>query len=142
MQPDIFLEAARIMASVPDSQRYVINCLRHIVPDIDEMPTVIVKTDNTVIEAPILESAVTQVSVTTNEGYSKPFNHDQFSNYLIENKIKHYWLEAELNCSSGLVGRWTRGTRPSEAYRIKLCQVLNLPVGYFDNSRRVRRIRK
>ena len=33
MQPEVFLEAARIMASVPDSQRYVINCLRHIVPD-------------------------------------------------------------------------------------------------------------
>ena len=44
MQPEIFLEAACIMASVPDSQRYVINCLRHIVPDIDELPTVTFKT--------------------------------------------------------------------------------------------------
>lgn len=31
----VFLEAARIMATIPDSQQYVINCLRHVVPDID-----------------------------------------------------------------------------------------------------------
>lgn len=33
--PEIFLEAARIMATIPDSKPYVINCLRHVVDDID-----------------------------------------------------------------------------------------------------------
>lgn len=33
--PDVFLEAARIMSSVPDSKPYVVNCLRHVVSDID-----------------------------------------------------------------------------------------------------------
>ena len=33
---EIFLEAARIMATIPNSQQYVINCLRHVIPDIDE----------------------------------------------------------------------------------------------------------
>ena len=56
MQPEIFLEAARIMASVPDSQRYVINCLRHVVPDIDEVPAVTVQTENAVIDVPALEN--------------------------------------------------------------------------------------
>lgn len=143
MQPEIFLEAARIMASVPDSQRYVINCLRHIVPDIDEVPTVTVQTENAMIEVPVLENAVTQASLEGSRSYSKPFNHVQFNNYLIENKIKYYWLETELGCSSGLISKWAYGkSKPTELYRIKLCQVLNLPTGYFDNSKRVRRIQR
>lgn len=143
MQPEIFLEAARIMASVPDSQRYVINCLRHIVPDIDEVPTVTVQTENAMIEVPVLENAVTQASIEGGKSYSKPFNYTQFSNYLIENKIKYYWLQTELGCSSGLISKWAYGkSKPTELYRIKLCQVLNLPIGYFDNSKRVRRVQR
>lgn len=143
MQPEIFLEAARIMASVPDSQRYVINCLRHIVPDIDELPTVTVQTENAVIEVPVLENAVAQASIEGGKSYSKPFNHTQFSNYLIENKIKYYWLQTELGCSSGLISKWAYGkSKPTELYRIKLCRVLNLPIGYFDNSKRVRRVQR
>lgn len=143
MQPEIFLEAARIMASVPDSQRYVINCLRHIVPDIDGLPTVTLQTENAVIEVPVLENAVTQASIEGGKSYSKPFNHIQFNNYLIENKIKYYWLQTELGCSSGLISKWAYGkSKPTELYRIKLCQVLNLPIGYFDNSKRVRRVQR
>lgn len=145
MQPEIFLEAARIMASVPDSQRYVINCLRHIVPDIDELPTVTVtvQTENAVVEVPVFENAVTQASVEGGRSYSKPFNHIQFNNYLIENKIKYHWLETELGCSSGLISKWAYGkSKPTELYRIKMCQVLNLPIGYFDNSKRVRRLQR
>ena len=143
MQPEVFLEAARIMASVPDSQRYVINCLRHIVPDIDEVPTVTVQTENAVVEVPVLENAVSQASIEGGKSYSKPFNHTQFSNYLIENKIKYYWLQTELGCSSGLISKWAYGkSKPTELYRIKLCQVLNLPIGYFDNSKRVRRVQR
>lgn len=143
MQPEVFLEAARIMASVPDSQRYVINCLRHIVPDIDEVPTVTVQTENAMIEVPVLENAVTQASIEGGKSYSKPFNYTQFSNYLIENKIKYYWLQTELGCSSGLISKWAYGkSKPTELYRIKLCQVLNLPIGYFDNSKRVRRVQR
>lgn len=143
MQPEVFLEAARIMASVPDSQRYVINCLRHIVPDIDEVPTVTVQTENAMIEVPVLENAVTQASIEGGKSYSKPFNYTQFSNYLIENKIKYCWLQTELGCSSGLISKWAYGkSKPTELYRIKLCQVLNLPIGYFDNSKRVRRVRR
>lgn len=143
MQPETFLEAARIMASVPDSQRYVINCLRHIVPDIDALPTVTVQTENAVVEVPVLENAVTQASIEGGKSYSKPFNHIQFNNYLIENKIKYYWLQTELGCSSGLISKWAYGkSKPTELYRIKLCQVLNLPIGYFDNSKRVRRVQR
>lgn len=143
MQPETFLEAARIMASVPDSQRYVINCLRHIVHDIDELPTVTLQTENAVIEVPGLENAVTQASIEGGKSYSKPFNHIQFNNYLIENKIKYYWLQTELGCSSGLISKWAYGkSKPTELYRIKLCQVLNLPIGYFDNSKRVRRVQR
>jgi len=89
IQPGIYLEAARIMALVPDSQRFVINCLRHVVPDIDKLPTVTVQTEDAVIDVPVAENTVSHVAVTGNAGYSTPFNHDQFSNYLIENKIPY-----------------------------------------------------
>lgn len=140
-RPEIFLEAARIMASVPDSQQYVINCLRHVVSDIDKLPTVTVQTENAVIDIPVLENTVTQASIEGAKSYSKSFNHIQFNNYLIKNKIKRYWLETELNCSQGLISKWANGkSKPTELNRVKLCQVLNLPIGYFDNSKRVRRV--
>lgn len=51
--PEIYLEAARIMASVPDSQPYVINCLRHVVSDIDiNVPAKLQTTEVTVSTEP------------------------------------------------------------------------------------------
>lgn len=33
--PTIYLESAKIVAQLPESREYVLNCLRHVVPDID-----------------------------------------------------------------------------------------------------------
>lgn len=141
MHPEMFLEAARIMASVPNSQRYVINCLRHVVSDIDSEQTVAVRVDDKVIDVPVEDNTVIQIAETGGRSYSKPFNHNQFNNYLVEKGIKHYWLQMELGCSSGLIGKWACGqSKPTECYRVKLCDVLGLPEGYFDNTKRVRRI--
>lgn len=143
MHPEMFLEAARIMASVPNSQRYVINCLRHVVSDIDSEQTVAVRVDDKVIDVPVEDNTVIQIAETGGRSYSKPFNHNQFNNYLVEKGIKHYWLQMELGCSSGLIGKWACGqSKPTERYRVKLCDVLGLPEGYFDNTKRVRRIQQ
>lgn len=137
---ETYLEAARIMASVPDSKQNVINCLRHVVPDIDFSKEIEVQLNDTVPKIPIQENTVTQVSVQHRGSYKEPFNHNQFYNYLIQNQIKHYWLETELGCSRGLISKWGYGqSRPTEYYRAKLCEVFGLPQGYFDNTRRVRR---
>lgn len=143
MHPEMFLEAARIMASVPNSQRYVINCLRHVVSDIDSEQTVAVRVDDKVIDVPVEDNTVIQIAETGGRSYSKPFNHNQFNNYLVEKGIKYYWLQMELGCSSGLIGKWACGqSKPTECYRVKLCDVLGLPDGYFDNTKRVRRIQQ
>lgn len=135
IQPEIFLEAARIMASVPDSQRYVINCLRHIVPDIDDVQAG--------GEVPVIEDRAMTIQTAIDRSYGKPFNSAQFDNYMVENKIKAYWLAVELDCSVTCISKWRYGnTRPENHNRIKLCEVLGLPAGYFDNTKRVRRIQK
>lgn len=126
---DNVIRCAEIMARCLEGNRgYVLNILRSIIPNIDTG----VKEEDTTLELPVLEDG---------KDYSKPFNYVQFNNYLIENRIKHHWLQNELGCSQGLVSKWACGkNKPTEAYRVKLCRVLNLPIGYFDNSRRVRRV--
>lgn len=137
---DTCLEAAKIMASIPDSQRYVVNILRHCFPDID---TGIFNTqaDEVVIDKPEKEKPVNVVECGSD--YAFPFNHNMLNNYLVENNISRTSLQDKLGCSDGLVTRWCNGLcRPTRNYRIKICEALNLPVGYFDNDRRCRRIRK
>lgn len=135
-ETDKFIKCAEIMASCLSSNRpYVLNIIRHIVPDVDNES--LFSFDN----EPVTDEDVEVLPVVGGKSYKKPFNHNQFNNYLIEHGIKNYWVEAELKCSQGLVRKWRYGlSNPTEYYRMKLCEVLNLPVGYFDNSKRVRRI--
>lgn len=143
IRPETFLEAARIMASVPNSQRYVINCLRHVVPDIDSEQTITVEVENKTLEIPVVDDTVTQVSIADRGCYKKPFNANQLSNYLIEHDISHKWLERNIQCSEGCVSRWCNGlVKPTIEYRIKICMALGLPEGYFDNTKRTRRYPK
>lgn len=134
------LEAAKIMASVPDSQKYVVNILKHCFPDIDAgMPRV--QPDNVSVDVPDTEKPV---NVTECGGdYAFPFNHNMLDNYLVEHGISRNSLEHMIKCSDGQVTRWCNGfSRPTRSYRIKICEALGLPIGYFDNTRRCRRIQK
>ena len=120
----------------------LLEILNELRPDIDFSKETEVQLNDTVAKIPIREDTVTQVSVSYKGGYKEPFNHSQFYNYLIEKQIKHYWLETELGCSHGLISKWAYGqTRPTAYYRTKLCEVLGLPEGYFNNTRRTRRVR-
>lgn len=134
------LEAAKIMASVPDSQRYVVNILRYCFPNI-EAGEPHVQTDNVVVDIP--EQERPENDTECGGDYAFPFNHNMLDNYLLENNISRSSLQDMLGCSDGLVTRWCNGLcRPTRSYRIKICEVLGLPVGYFDNTRRCRRVRK
>lgn len=148
----IYLEAARIIATQPDSKELVINCLRHIIPDIDLTRYEIQeKTEedatnksNTIIEVyRSTDKMALSSPINANRKYSKPFNHSMFHNYLVEHQVKIYWLQVEIGCSSGCISKWRYGqSKPIEHYRIRICKALNLSEGYFDNTKRVRRIKE
>ncbi len=137
---DACLEAAKIMASVLDSQRYVVNILRHCFPDIDTC-TPHVQSDNVAVDIPEKEKPVNAAECSG--GYAFPFNHNMLDNYLLQNNISRASLQDMLGCSDGLVTKWCNDLcRPTRSYRVKICEVLGLPIGYFDNTRRCRRMRK
>lgn len=135
------IQAAKVMASVPDSQRYVVNILKHCFPDIDAGAAP-VQPDG--IAAGTQEEENPMANATECGGdYAFPFNHNMLDNYLVEHNISRNSLKHMLGCSDRMVTKWCNGSsRPTRNYRVKICEALNLPVGYFDNTRRCRRIRK
>lgn len=137
---DACLEAAKIMASVPDSQKYVVNILKHYFPDIDAGVSHMAP-DNVAVDIPEKEKPVNAAECSGD--YAFPFNHNMLDNYLLQNNISRASLQDMLGCSDGLVTKWCNGLcRPTRSYRVKICEVLGLPIGYFDNTRRCRRMRK
>lgn len=141
LETEKIIRCAEIMAGcLKDNRMYVINCLRHIVPDIDKPEVVEATVDSKVMEVPVIPNKTTKIVTGL---YSKPFNHNQFNNYLIENEIKQYWVARKIGCSVTSISKWGTGAiKPKEEHRIKFCLALGLPVGYFDNSKRTRRIKR
>ncbi len=138
-ETDRLIRCAEIMAGcLMGNRQYVLNILRHIVPDVDELEKVSISTDDGGIKVPVTDNTVTRITT----GCKKPFNHNQFSNYLIEHDISQAWLEKKLGCSKGMVRKWMYGqSKPSEYYRKKICEALELQEGSFDNNSRIRRIK-
>lgn len=141
---DKLIKCAEIMAGCLEGNRpYVLNILRHIVPNIEEQgplpKTVEVKTYDEIMNVP---DVTEKVIVNGDDGsYKVPFNHNQFDNYLITNYITSTWLAKESGVGINCVTRYRYGqSKPTMRNRKKICDVLGLPADYFDNSRRVRRI--
>ena len=135
VETEKLIRCAEIMAGCLEGNRpYVLNILRPVIPDIDRMEReqAEVEVNGEVVKVPILEDKVITVIP---RAYSKPFNYTKFDKYLKENDVKIYWLQTEIGCSKGCINNWRRGhASPIEGYRIKLCEVLGLPVGYFDRK--------
>lgn len=142
IRPEIFLEAARIMASVPDSKQNVINCLRHIVSDIDEVQTVTVQVDDKMIDVPVMENTIIEVSKRhiPKTGYGIPFNYYKLANTLNERRLSNDRFAEMVGCVSGSVSSWVNGhKRPSTHYRNIICDVLGVPRNFFNGrSRRIK----
>ena len=139
---DKLIRCAEIMAGCLDGNRqYVLNILRHIVPNIEnqKLDEVNIDSESELITVPDITEKVT---IEEKDGsYSIPFNAKQFNNYLITNEISGNWLAKEMCIARTSIFNWQTGkVSPTIRNRRRLCAVLNLPVGYFDNNRRVRRI--
>lgn len=138
---DKLIKCAEIMAGCLDGNRpYVLNILKHIVPNIEESQINDIEVECVDDTASIPE--ITEKVVLTHEDrrYNVPFNTKAFNNYLISNGISETWLAKIMKVGRSSIFNWQNGVKPSMGNRRKLCEALNLPVGYFDNNRRVRRI--
>lgn len=138
---DKLIKCAEIMAGCLDGNRqYVLNILKHIVPNIEESQINDIEVECVDDTASIPE--ITEKVVLTHEDrrYNVPFNTKAFNNYLISNGISEAWLAKTMKVGRSTIFNWQNGSKPSMGNRRKLCEVLNLPIGYFDNNRRVRRI--
>lgn len=138
---DKLIKCAEIMAGCLDGNRpYVLNILKHIVPNIEESQINDIEVECVDDTASIPE--ITEKVVLTHEDrrYNVPFNTKAFNNYLISNGISETWLAKTMKVGRSSIFNWQNGVKPSMGNRRKLCEALNLPVGYFDNNRRVRRI--
>ena len=138
---DKLIKCAEIMAGCLDGNRqYVLNILKHIVPNIEESQINDIEVES--VDDTVSVPEITEKVTLTDDGrcYNVPFNAKMFSNYLISNGISDAWLAKKVGVGRTSVFNWQNGVKPSMRNRRKLCEVLDLPIGYFDNNRRVRRM--
>lgn len=115
---DLYMEAARILASTPVHTRSeVINVLRHVVPDI-----------STVDEK------------VNDKTYSVPFDHNHFDNYLKKYGVTTQVLSMKSDVCAQLIYKYRNGkTVPTMETRKKLTEALGIAENYFNHERGGRR---
>jgi len=141
--PTVYLKAAKIMATLPDSRRYVINILRHVVPDIDAgsvTETVTeVKTETAVtdVSAVTENTAIEARTMISRNGYTIPFNGLKLKNYMTENGINAHMLEEMSGVSRGSIHSYLRGeASPGTQNRMRITAALGVPNDYFNKRTR------
>lgn len=137
---DIYMEASKIVAGCIEGNRpYVLNILRHLIPDIGY------EDKEEVVEVPSVTTEITTetipVQTSDNRCYKEPFNANQFNNYLIEHNIKVKQLAEKTGLGVNCISRYKCGhQKPTILSRTLVCNALGLPADYFNNARRVRRL--
>lgn len=137
---DIYMEASKIVAGCIEGNRpYVLNILRHLIPDIGY------EDREEVVEVPSVTTEITTetipVQMSENRCYKEPFNANQFNNYLIEHNIKVKHLAEKAGLGVNCISRYKYGhQKPTILSRTLMCNALGLPADYFNNTRRVRRL--
>ncbi len=118
LNTDQVIRISDIMGRCLDGNRpYVLNILRHLIPDIDEIMT---DDGGEQTQDASMKVAVKPSVKSMRAGYSKPFNNRKFNDYLYENNISSTELEEMLGCSSGCVSKWRSGnTNPGGYYRVR-----------------------
>ena len=131
-------KCASIMASCLEPNRsYVLNILRHIVPDIDHPATVTVRVDEAPVEIPKLPAPEAAVVTTTKRMRKSPerpfFNHLKLQQILKERHLKTVTVAERIGCSQEAVRGWMSGKYPpTNPNREKLCAALGVAPAYFD----------
>lgn len=129
------IEAAKIMATCLDSNRfYVLNILKHVVPDISQVPTA--PAAALPVADPVEETDEDEQSVrnsSSTSGYTVPFRCDKLKSLLSKHNLTLRMLERAIDSPKGTARRWASGTnRPSRQYRDRLCEFFGVHENYFD----------
>ena len=119
--PEIFLEAARILSNVPGCKNEIINCLRHVVPDIDFVEK---------------QEKVTEIRAEVKALPDKKRNNRFFTlgvdidrekliTTMVQKNLSKQEVARRANVSVITVGNWIDGKqRPVLQNRINLCVAL------------------
>ena len=130
MNDPTYLQIADYISRCPEERMpYLLNVLRHIVPDIDDKKALVAKCNTTDGEYKSL-----------NVGCTKPFNHTKLDKYMVEAGISSAQLDVMVGCYAGSARKWRVGqVVPGKHYRDMICEALGVPEGYFDmRTRRVK----
>lgn len=75
--------------------------------------------------------------------YDQPFNDVELKRYLKAHNVTHDWLKYQIDCTTEELNAWLEGvSRPSDTYQQKIHDALGLPLGFFNNSRRIRQVKR
>lgn len=133
---ETILRAASIMASCLNSTRYVLNCLRHIIPDIDQPETVTAMIDEKPVEIPKLpapETAVVTTAKTRTTSKYPFFNAKKLKALMKERRITCMELASRIGVDCSTISTWRSAyCPPTGPNRKKLCAALGVAHDYFD----------
>ena len=129
-------KCAAIMASCLEPNRpYVLNILRHIVPDIDQAQTVTVQVDDKPVEIPQLPAPETAVVTGTRKRKRTfpYFNGEKLRRLMMERHWSTYEVAERVGVTQSTVSDWRSGKYfPGAPNRKKLCAALGVAPTYFD----------
>ena len=127
-------KCASIMASCFEPNRpYVLNILRHIIPDIDQTDTVTVTAGDKPIEIPKLPEPEAAVVMSTRRKSNRFFNYQKLQKIMTERHIRNVDLAARVGLDDSTIAKWKSGYCPPNRPNIeKLCAALGVAPTYFD----------
>ena len=124
------LKAAEIAATLPNAERYVVNILRHVVPDIDAMPTVTVTMEGKAVEVPAIPERETAITAST---ITPPFNHRALDRLMARRRLHDTEIARKIGVSPNAIHNWRKGKNPPlNSNRLALCKALGVSQNYFD----------
>ncbi|MSS91303.1 helix-turn-helix domain-containing protein [Eisenbergiella tayi] len=128
MEPTTYLEAARIMATVPYSKREVMNILKHLIPDIDAGATA----ENPAI--PVVNKEETK-KPEWKEFYKQgvPVDTSKLKKHLKQNKVSVAEVAHRAGISDSTVYNILNGkTRPTKETKERICSALKKDSDWLD----------
>lgn len=131
---DTLIQCASIMASCLEVNRpNVLNILRHIVPDIDQVQTLTVQVNDKPVTLPALPDKSVKV-LAEGRIWRNPFNFNKLNKLMKERGITDSDLANRLGLSTSTVYKWRIGLNPPHKPNLaKLCNTFGVVDTYFYN---------
>ena len=129
---EIYLEAARIMASVPYSRKEVVNCLKHLVPDIDAG----ISSEKSAL--PDKKSTATHESSTikdSREFYKEgvPIDVNKLRRYMAKNGLNNNTIGKSAGLANSTISNiMNKKHRPTKKTKESICAALGKPLDWLD----------